>query len=172
MQGYNAQAAVTDGQIIVAAEITTDPAGLRAARADARRRAAASWRQAGVTERPVTVLADAGYWHSEQIERIVGDGIAGADPARQRATRRRHGRAGKAASMTSCAGCSPPTTAASSTPSAKLSIEPVFGQIKHNRRIDHFKRRGRAAVRSEWRLIAASHNLLKLHNKLTAPAIG
>ena len=32
MQGYNAQAAVTTGQIIVAAEVTSDPAGLRQAR--------------------------------------------------------------------------------------------------------------------------------------------
>ena len=54
----------------------------------------------------------------------------------------------------------------------KLSIEPVFGQIKANRRIDHFKRRGRGAVRSEWRLIAASHNLLKLHSHWIAPATG
>ena len=42
-------------------------------------------------------------------------------------------------------------------------VEPVFAQIKTNRRIDRFKRRGRAAARSEWRLIAATHNLLKLH---------
>ena len=38
-------------------------------------------------------------------------------------------------------------------------IEPVFAQIKANRRIECFKRRGPAAVRSEWRLIAATHNL-------------
>ena len=31
MQGYNAQAAVTTGQIIVAAEVATSRAGLRAA---------------------------------------------------------------------------------------------------------------------------------------------
>jgi hypothetical protein len=42
-------------------------------------------------------------------------------------------------------------------------VEPVFAQIKTNRRIDRFKRRGLAAARSEWRLIAATHNLLKLH---------
>jgi hypothetical protein len=41
-------------------------------------------------------------------------------------------------------------------------VEPVFAQIKSNRRIGRFKRRGRAAVRSEWRLITATHNLLKL----------
>lgn len=42
-------------------------------------------------------------------------------------------------------------------------IEPVFADIKQDRRAGRFKRRGRAAVRSEWRLIAATHNLLKLH---------
>ena len=43
------------------------------------------------------------------------------------------------------------------------SIEPVFGHTKHNRRFDRFHRRGRRAVRTEWRLITMSHNLTKLH---------
>jgi hypothetical protein len=42
-------------------------------------------------------------------------------------------------------------------------VEPVFAQIKSNRRMERFKRRGLVAVRSEWRLITATHNLLKLH---------
>lgn len=41
-------------------------------------------------------------------------------------------------------------------------IEPVFADTKFNRRMDRFLRRGRSACRSEWRLIAATHNLLKL----------
>jgi hypothetical protein len=45
----------------------------------------------------------------------------------------------------------------------QATIEPVFGQLKFNRQIRRFQRRGRAACRSEWRLIAATHNLLKLH---------
>jgi hypothetical protein len=49
-------------------------------------------------------------------------------------------------------------------------IEPVFGQTKHNRRIDRFHRRGRAAVRTEWRLITATHNLLKLHRHAVGTA--
>jgi hypothetical protein len=49
-------------------------------------------------------------------------------------------------------------------------IEPVFGDMKFNRRIDRFQRRGRSAWRSEWRLIAATHNLLKLHAHQTALA--
>ena len=46
----------------------------------------------------------------------------------------------------------------------KKTVEPVYGQIKYNRRIDRFMRRGRAAAQSEWRLAAATHNLLKLHS--------
>jgi hypothetical protein len=42
-------------------------------------------------------------------------------------------------------------------------IEPVFAETKFNRRIDRFQRRGRAACGSQWRLITATHNLLKLH---------
>jgi len=46
----------------------------------------------------------------------------------------------------------------------------VFGQIKANRGADRFLRRGRSAVRSEWRLLAATHNLLKLHRHRLATA--
>ena len=42
-------------------------------------------------------------------------------------------------------------------------IESVFANTKHNRGIRRFHRRGRAAVRTEWRLTMATHNLLKLH---------
>ena len=42
------------------------------------------------------------------------------------------------------------------------SIEPVFAQVKHNRRIRALSRRGLAAVDSEWKLVCATHNLLKL----------
>jgi hypothetical protein len=52
-----------------------------------------------------------------------------------------------------------------------VTVEPVFAQIKFNRRINRFQRRGRAAALSEWRLVAATHNLLKLHNHWTSPAI-
>jgi Transposase DDE domain len=43
-----------------------------------------------------------------------------------------------------------------------VTIEPVFAHTKFNRRIDRFLRRGISACRSEWRLGAATHNLLKL----------
>jgi transposase/transcriptional regulator with XRE-family HTH domain len=43
------------------------------------------------------------------------------------------------------------------------TIEPVFAQIKHNRKIRTVSRRGLTAADSEWKLICATHNLLKLH---------
>jgi hypothetical protein len=48
-------------------------------------------------------------------------------------------------------------------------IEPVFADTKFNRRCDRFLRRGRSAARSEWRLIAATHNLLKVWRHTVAP---
>jgi hypothetical protein len=45
----------------------------------------------------------------------------------------------------------------------KHMIEPVFGHTKHNRAVTRFHRRGRTAVRTEWRLLMATHNLTKLH---------
>ncbi|GJQ57559.1 MAG: hypothetical protein D8M57_20165 [Candidatus Scalindua sp. AMX11] len=41
-------------------------------------------------------------------------------------------------------------------------VESVFGQIKDARRIKRFLRRGLDACSSEWKLICATHNLLKL----------
>jgi hypothetical protein len=49
-------------------------------------------------------------------------------------------------------------------------IEPVFADAKFNRRAARFLRRGRAAVRAEWRLITATGNLLKLWRHTNAPA--
>lgn len=42
------------------------------------------------------------------------------------------------------------------------TAEPTFGNIKANLRFRRFARRGQQAVLSEWRLICAVHNLLKL----------
>jgi Transposase DDE domain len=48
-------------------------------------------------------------------------------------------------------------------------IEPVFAHTKILRRTDRFQRRGLRACRTEWRLIAATHNLLKLCRLTNSP---
>ena len=44
----------------------------------------------------------------------------------------------------------------------KATVEPVFGQIKEARHIRRFRLRGLKLVTCEWKLICATHNLLKL----------
>ena len=48
------------------------------------------------------------------------------------------------------------------------AIEPVFGNIKANLGFRRFVRRGLDAATSEWRLICASHNMLKLWRAVPA----
>jgi Transposase DDE domain len=50
------------------------------------------------------------------------------------------------------------------------TVEPMLGHTKHNRGMRRFHRRGRSAARTEWRLITATHNLLKLHSHTLAAA--
>jgi hypothetical protein len=45
----------------------------------------------------------------------------------------------------------------------KQMIEPVFAHTKHNRGVTRLHRRGRTAVRTEWRLLMTTHNLTKLY---------
>ena len=74
VQGYNAQVVTTEDQIVVAAEVNVDSPDfghlepmVSAARAALER--------AGFEQTPEVVLADAGYWHQVQMERLVNDGI-------------------------------------------------------------------------------------------------
>jgi len=53
------------------------------------------------------------------------------------------------------------------------TVEPVFGAIKENLGFRRFARRGLAAAESEWNLVCAIHNLLKLfrHQVRLRPAV-
>src|SRR6202000_3110977 len=84
LQGYNAQAAVScDGQIIIAAELSarSPDFGQLAPVFDAALR---DLKRAGVDQRPETVLADTGYWHSEQTDQIVAAGTRVLIPPQSR----------------------------------------------------------------------------------------
>ena len=51
----------------------------------------------------------------------------------------------------------------------KAVVEPVFGQIKEPRGFRRFLLRGLAKVTAEWKLICATHNLLKLYRSGWSP---
>jgi hypothetical protein len=104
------------------------------------------------------LLADAGYWHSEQMQTIVNRGIEvliPPDTSRRRPTRRNWD-GGHYDFM---------RRVLASERGGKLyakrqgMIEPVFAHVKFNRGLGRLRRRGRGAARTEWRLTSATHNL-------------
>jgi hypothetical protein len=109
------------------------------------------------------VLADGGYWNSAQISAVRSEGIDVIVATRDRKRtkpRKLAPRQGPEAER---------IEAVLSKPEGKTLyrrrqqlVEPVFADTKFNRRADRFMRRGLGACNSEWRLIAATHNLLKL----------
>jgi len=168
-QAYNAQAAVNDQQVVLAAEVTVDSPDfghleptLNATLTHLQRH--------GVSELPEVVIADAGYWHTRQIEAIEQQGIEALVPP-ESGVREGNRPGWKHARYEQMREKLDTDRGRELYSRRKTTIEPVFGQIKHNRRIDRFMRRGRAAAQSEWRLITATHNLLKLHSHwIAAPA--
>ena len=161
-QAYNAQTAVNDRQVILAAEVTVDAPdfGHLEPMLDTTLR---HLEHHGMTERPAVLLADAGYWHNRQMQAIEDRGIEVLAPpdGNMREGKRPgwdHGLYQRMRDkLTSDRG-------QKLYAHRKITIEPVFGQIKYNQHTDRFMRRGRAAARSEWRLVTATHNLLKLHS--------
>jgi len=169
-QGYNAQAVTTEGQIIVAAEIAPD--GIDVDLLDPMiSKAESELDAAGVTEGPEVVLADSGYWKNEHIDSLRARGITplvAADADKRKGPRKT--RLGGPYDFMRRALAS--ELGGDLYTQRQWMVEPVFAEIKQQRRAGRFKRRGRAAVRSEWRLIAATHNLLKLHRHTLRAAAG
>src|SRR5204863_1459358 len=163
VQGYNAQAVVDEGQIVLAAEVTNsnvdwsqlDPM-VSATTAELER--------AGIDGRPETALADAQYWNEEHLDEVIANKHIqvlippdGSGSGKQRAgwtggryTMMRH-------ALTS-------TLGQQLYRKRMQTIEPVFGHTRHNRGVTRFLRRGRTAVRTEWRLLMMTHNRTKLHS--------
>ena len=100
-----------------------------------------------MTQRPETVLADAGYWHKKQMENVVSDGIqvlVPPDAGLREGTRPGWDKGAYAFMrrvLSSDAGHE-------LYKHRKATVEPVFAQNKFNRGIRRFQRRGRAAARS------------------------
>ena len=122
LQGYNAQAAVTADQIVVAAEISIeslDTANLQPMVETARRELNA----AGVGEKPGVVLAEPATGGTTRSKRSSPTASKRWSPRTPTGAKNR-GPAAAAASMTSPEECSQPTGANSSTRSARAASSP------------------------------------------------
>ena len=169
VQGYNAQAVVDERQIVLAAEITNS--GVDWSQLDPMVSATlAELDRAGLSVRPHAVLADAQYWNEEHIDEVVANKhipVLIPPDSGTRKTPRPGWSGGRYTWMRYVLHSHPGEQLYRKR---KHMVEPVFGHTKHNRQITRFLRRGRAAVRTEWRLVMATHNLTKLHRHKIATA--
>lgn len=169
IQGYNAQALATEDQIILCAEIpSTTPDGdqlepmVDAARIELKR--------AGVIRSPDVVLADAGYWNNKQIDNLAEQKIKALVPPDGHARTKPPPKGKRGGAYAKMRRKLKTKRGAALYRRRKQIIEPIFGQTKVTRRADRFHRRGLEPCRAEWKLIAATHNLMKLHRNSLEPA--
>jgi transposase len=169
VQAYNTQIAVDSAQqIIVAAEITQESN-------DKQQLAPMLERvEQNMGTKPGAATADAGYFSEEQVTDKRTEGIE----LYVAIGKQKHGE-GQSPEVTEPGDASVPPAEADSAKEnmkrrlkteagqalykmRKAIVEPVFGQIKGARGIRSFRLRGLAKAGAEWKLICATHNLLKL----------
>jgi transposase len=158
LQAYNAQAVVSEDQIIVAHGVTnngTDNEQLTPMLERVRE---------NVGEMPSALTADNGYLSQENVAYCEAAGVDAYISLRKKDAERTD---------------FPPTTHAERVrfamqvklasakgkelyPRRKVIAEPVFGQIKGAMGFRRFSLRGLLKVPSEWGIVATCHNLLKL----------
>jgi transposase len=171
LQGYNAQAAATTEQIVVAAELTQQANDLQQL-APMLGAIATTLAAAGIGDPVQRLAADSGYWSIANVSAIPSAPELLIPPAR-------HGRHGKSRKD------GKPSESKSDHLRAMMlarlgseqgkacyaqrsrTIEPVFGQVKTVQGGRRFMRRGLGACQAEWKLLCGTHNLLKLWRTTT-----
>ena len=171
VQGYNAQAMVTEDQIIIAEALTQDANDVQQLDPMV---TAALVNLESVTGEEVAlgaVLADAGYWSEANAENETREAellIATRKDHRQRAALR---------DLPPPRGRMPSNLSPRQRMERKLftqrgrdlyrrrgqTIEPVFGQMKETQGAGRLMVRGLTACAGEWTLHCVAHNLKKLH---------
>jgi hypothetical protein len=154
VQGYNAQAAVNEQQIVLAAEITNsstdfsqlDP--MVTALLDELERA-------GIPQRPEVIAADAGYWNEQHIDEVVANKhipVLVAPDKGSRGTPRKTWTGGRYDWMRSVLQSE---HGGQRYRKRRQTVEPVFGHTKHNKGISRFpqKRQGQSPHR-----VATAHD--------------
>jgi transposase len=173
-QCYNAQVAVDEkAQIIVAAEVTQEPNDKKQVEP-----MVVALNENLKGEKPQVLSADNGYFSEENIkvldeEKIDAHVATGRLAHGEEVPAAPRGRIPQRATIKERMARKLRTIKGRATYARRKQIvEPVFGQIKEARGIRRFLLRGVEKVRAEWKLICATHNLLKLWRGGGIPARG
>jgi transposase len=166
VQGYNAQAVVTEQQVVVAAELTREANDVQqlAPMVQAVDRTLGA---ADLHERPGTLLADSGYWSIANLTSIPDAPELLVWPSKTGRTGKPRKDGKPSASNSHGLRAMMFAKLASDDGKAcyakrKQTVEPVFGQLKEQQGARRFTRRGLSACDAEWKLLCGTHNLLKL----------
>ena len=176
VQGYNGQAAVNQHQIVLACDISQDTNDVELFQ-PMTSVLTQTLTAAGIRSEVDLMLADAGYCSENNL--------TSPGPDRLIATTKDHKQRRAARELGRTSGPPPPNATpieemehllrtpqgAAAYTQRSCTIEPIFGDRKHNRAIHHFRRRGLNAVRSEWAFIHLAGNMLKLYQHRAAAAI-
>lgn len=170
-QAYNCQAACTEDQIIVSADVTQERNDLYQLE-PMLEQTNATLRESGVEENVKALVADAGYFREDlAIKDIEKDG-----PELLVCTKKSHKLRKELKEKGAPIGRIPVNISNRDRMDRRLltkhgyniykkrsyTIEPVFGQIKEGLNMDRFLRRGLESVKSEWILACSISNLMKL----------
>lgn len=164
VQGYNAQAAVEgDFQLIVGQSVTQEANDKR----QVEPMVEAIKEQS--LQNPKELLADSGYCSEKNLAYLARKKI---DPYiatekkqhGERSDRCKRGPVPRRSTRVERMKRKLQTQAGAKVYSRRKTIaEPVFGQIKHARGFRQFLLRGIEKVRTEWALVCATHNILKMY---------
>jgi transposase len=174
VQGYNAQLAVTKEQIILAADVTQEATD----RLQLQPMVTQIGENAAAVLTPVvalgTLLTDAGYYRDADVEWSTTENIDWLCATRKEWKHERELKEQRPP------GAVPECLTVKDRMERRLieryaqyklrsqTVEPVIGQLKEVNNGRRCSRRGLTAVRSEWRLTCAAHNLLKLYRSRKA----
>jgi len=190
IQGFNAQAAVTKDQVIVAAELTQEENDVNQLHPMIEK-AIENLEKAGIDEQVRAVVADAGYLSEDNLKKKSeeedgeeeGQGEERKEeekpedgPELYIATKKDRKQRAEPQEQSRDEDTLPEDLTERQKMERKLAteegraiykkrgqtVEPVFGQIKEGRGFSRFSGRGLPACTSEWKFMCAVHNLLKL----------
>jgi transposase len=173
LQGYNAQAVVTAGQIILAADVTHQANDVHQLVPMIAKTLAMMEAVSGEEVGLGTGLFDAGYWSEDNAATETAECeylIATTKDWKQRKAMR---------DAPPPRGRMPKGMSARDRMERRLltkrgrtlyrlrgqTVEPVFGQMKENQGADRFMMRGNEEAKGEWTLHCSAHNLRKLHSE-------
>ena len=173
VQGYNAQAVVTTGQIILAADVTTQANDVRQLTGMLDQAQANVEALLGEEAVLGAAVADAGYWSEANADSQTEECelfIATQKDHKQRAALREapapRGRIPKSMTVRERMDRKLRTKRGRTLYRQRgASVEPVFGQMKDRQDAGRFSMRGLELCRGEWQLQAVVHNLRKLHRE-------